>query len=211
MASGAVAKAAVRGAPRPGIAHTQFYGIQVIIDGQSDGAIMPDWWQSSHAGFCRENSAILNACVAAVAAPCSKLWATIPAGAILWQTTAYPQPPGNVPSPHRVRCVLVLMLPTARVALNVSREYNAFQLTLDTDNTVDDPDNGVSICTGCATPLTLVLQQLTVWDEANGGSFEASTDPLVNRCITWQSSTVDCRWVVPTHNQTWGQLKSLYR
>jgi len=194
----------------PGVAATQFYGIEVVIDGQSDGGDMPAWWQSFNDGSCRINSFQPSAAFTA-GGGCSKLWSASPTGGLgAWQTNAYPPPSGNVPDPNRVRIKLAYVMGSATLALNTAKEYTAFQLNMDTNNTIDDPGNSIVACAGCTVPVTLVLNQVNALDAASGGSFESITAPLTNRCITWQSSTVACA-TVPTRNRTWGEIKSLYK
>ena len=196
----------------PGVQATQFYGIEVIVDGQSDGANVPSWWQAFNDGSCRQNSVSPGAAFLA-GGGCTKLWSAGASGGLgAWQTTDYPPPTGNVPAANRLRFKIAYVMATARVNLNVSKEYSAFQLIMDSNNSINDPaaDPPIVACPGCLVPVTLLLQQINVLDEAGAGSFEAITTELTNRCITWQSSTVACA-VVPTRNRTWGEIKSLYR
>jgi len=204
-----------------------FFGLSAIIDGQSQTAEMPMWWQSNNSGLsytpvkpeaCR-NLAFSSATsvVASTVTACYRLWtATANGGIGAWQTSMYPPPPPAVaPAPNRLRIKIGYAMTTARVNLVSTRTYNAFSVTMDASKTVyvapDPPDvEEVIPCAGCEVPLTLVLNQMDIL--GNAGALEVLTDAISNRCITWQGgaggSACDA---TPARNTTWGNVKSLYR
>lgn len=191
----------------------QFYGIEVIIDGQSVGPV-PAWWQSFNDGSCRANAFYPSVSMLAQTSPCTKLWPVAPSGGFgAWQTADYPPPTGNVPLPNRLRIKLAYVMATTRVNLLATKVYNAFNVNMDATNSAEDlsdPGNPIYACAGCLVPVTLVLNQINAL--ADPLVTVEMTAQLVNRCITWQggASPSECG-ATPARNTTWGNVKSLYR
>ena len=186
----------------------QFYELEAVIGCQSEGPL-PAWWQSFNSGSCRETSATLRT-TSVAAGGCQSPWSEAPSlgGIGAWQTALFPPPVGRVPPANRLVIRLAYQMATARPHLRAAKEYNAFQLVLDTNHTVDDPEHGVVACAGCATGVTLMLDLIVLTaDEFN----QEITSPKTSNCITWQSSTAECWHAVPVRNTTWGAIKAFYR
>jgi len=147
-----------------------FNSIAVVIDGQSAGDL-PAWWEGFNDGSCRQNSWGIALSTATATAPCTKLWTAAPTGGLgAWQTALNPPPLPPAPGANRVRIKFIYAMTSARVNLNVTKEYNAFSLTMDTNNSIDDPDAGITACAGCNVGLSLVLNEIKVEATPTGTS-----------------------------------------
>jgi hypothetical protein len=95
---------------------------------------------------------------------------------------------------------------TTGVALTAGDEIFAFYINVGHAKTV-------ATCSGCATPVCVVFNELKVEQPAAAGQNWLITGAgLGGRdYATWQGAgQVDCA-IVPAHNRTWGQIKDLYR
>jgi hypothetical protein len=189
-------------------AKTDFLGISAVVDGQSSSASLPDWWQFYNAGACRQTSLTTSAdFTAAMKALCRDPFAGAATGGIgAWQTALYPPPPPlNVPLPNMCRLKVTYLLTTAK-SLAATYEWYAFRATIDAVHTSATQP----LCSGCTTPMCLLLNQITVLGSSSSYSIYL---PRANNLITWQSSDpyVCAHLSTPAHNHTWGQVKSLYR
>lgn len=125
-----------------------------------------------------------------------------------WETALYPPPwPVPVPAVNRFLVKIAYQM-TMRKGLSPLREYNAFQLILDSSHTLADVEHGVAACGGCETGVTLLLDWMGLFSDTSQFWLES---PKANNCITWQSSTAGCWHAVPVRNTTWGAIKGFYR
>jgi len=201
----------------PNLPIVGFTGIDCVIDGQTPGDV-PAWWQMGNVGACREASILPGAPTGTLTAPCAgtastRLWTTTASGGLTaFQTALYPPPlPLDPPAANRFRIKVAYSLAGPRAnPLNVLVQYNAFNLTIDTNNSAVDVENGVEFaCAGCEVGATMVFNQVyTVGAVAE----DFITNQLTNRCITWQGGAgAGVCAATPARNSTWGQVKSLYR
>jgi len=191
----------------PDHAVPQFYRMEAVIGCQSDGPL-PDWWQASYPGSCRETS-VSTRTSSVAAGGCWSLWPESPAlVGLFWWTALYPPPTGTPPGPNRLLIKVGYQMATARLNLNVLREYNAFQLVLDSNHSVAEPGGGGAVCAGCEAGVSLMLDEIKAIGDA---ALDIIDSPKTSNCITWQSSTAGCWHPVPVRNTTWGAIKSFYR
>ena len=186
----------------------QWLTLSAIIDGQSQTGTLPDWWQVFNSGSCRASSLTATANFSlAPKGQCTDPWKGSGTGGIgAWQTAAYPPPaPLNVPVGNRTRAKVAFALTTSKT-LTASVNYYAVALYVDYANTVAP----ATICAGCSTPVTFVLNEIQLLPESGLSNAVTITNALDNQCIFWQSNAVDCS-LVPARNRTWGAVKSLYR
>ncbi len=189
-----------------GVDMPDYYGVQCILDGQSESATLPDWWQLSNTGSCRPTALSTSAdFTTAPQSTCVDAFLGLAQGGIgAYQTEQYPPPqPLNVPAPNRLRLKVAYGI-VDPVAITAGTEYYAFRATVTNAKTVGSPS-----CAGCATAVTMVLNEIRVVPTLQANAillYNASA----NQCITWQATTVPCA-SVPTRNRTWGEVKALYR
>jgi hypothetical protein len=181
---------------------SKFDYIECQLDLQSDSATLPDWWQFSGAGGCRQGALSTTANFAAAPGGCTDPWrGQTPSSTTYWETAQFPEGESGqrVPLPNRARFVGgYWVYPYVPIVRGV--EYYAFSVTVDYRTTV-----GVGACGGCGTPSTIVM---------NGFSFGYTnwyTTPLSNACLRWQAAGATPCGAVPVRNTTWGQVKGLYR
>jgi len=184
-----------------------------IVDLQSASSLLPDWWQLSDQNppGCRTGALSILADFLLAPGGCADPWLGLAAGgAGAWHTAVTPPPPpGEVPPPNRARLKVGLVLPDPN-PLVAAREYYAFSARIDDAQTV-----GPGSCAGCEVPAAIVLNMI----EAQGVDYTTFqvvqraqlTTPLANTCIYWQAPTGGLCGATPARNQTWGQVKSLYR
>lgn len=183
-----------------------FQGMAAILDGQSESASLPDWWQLSNTGSCR--AAALSVSADFTASPqtsCTDIFGGSGVGGIAaYQTELFPPPsPLNVPAPNRLRLKVGFVLATS-VALTNGVEYYGFRATINNSKSV-----GTGACAGCATAVTMVLNEVQATPTLQVNTVHLY-NAINNQCIQWQSAAVNCA-LVPTRNRTWGEVKSLYR
>ena len=177
-----------------------FYGLEAWVDLQSDSPELPDWWQLSDPGGCRQGSLSVSFDATATWRGCANPWEGRQQQIkdVFWSTAAFPYP---WPSPPADRALLYVYYRVApHDPLPGGVEYYAFTVTIDMTKTV-----GPGACGGCSTPVTIVLNRINL---IGGGPL---TTPLNNQCLRWQAGGVTPCSATPTRSGTWGQIKALYR
>ena len=179
----------------------QFVGIELQLEGLTEAAVMPAWWQMG-AGQCRPSAISTTADFTAGPGPvCLDPWGGQASGGLaiydwglLWG--------GN----NRAHMLIVYAVPADMpIPLDPGVEYYAAQVRISNVKTV-----GSGLCAGCQTPM--------IWGFYGMKSAELTQYEMLyevlpggNQCLRWQHSVLPCLQPVPTRNSTWGQVKSLYR
>lgn len=179
-----------------------FVGVESVVDLQVDAAALPDWWQFFNAAVCRQTALSTSADFTTAPGGCTDPWAGLAAGGIAGYQTNTTSPPNPNPLPSRARLKVGYAI-AAPSPLTAGVQYYGYRATVSYMKSI-----GTGFCPGCATPATIVLNEIKAAEFT--GPFERITDPLTNRCLIWNTSTVPCA-DVPTRDITWGQIKSLYR
>ena len=190
-------------------AKTDFTGVKVTIGGQAADAHLPDWWQLTNPGACRQNDLTLSAdFTSALNQGCKDPFAgaATVTSVQFWTSLFPPPPPLNVPLPSRFSLRVVVQLPAPK-SLSAANEWYALRGTVDAGHTtVTQP-----VCSGCASTVYLGLVQVGVLGSTS--SYAISTH-LNNLCIGWQSwgdASLCQNSATPARNPTWGLIKTLYR
>ena len=185
-----------------------FVGIEADLEGRTESATVPDWWQLG-VGQCRATA--ISTSENFLSAPqigCVDVWADQAQGGLV----SYDWGPlwgGN----DRVHVQVAYAVPANKpIPLTADLEYYACQVQISYAMTV-----GAGSCTGCATPMNWKLCPVRV--KQSDGSYEDLTEVLPggNQCLRWQHSVLPCSAALcplvdlPVRNSTWGQLKSFYR
>jgi len=180
-----------------------FDAITAWLDLQSDSPELPDWWQLTNPGGCREGSLSTSADVSATPGGCADPWPGKPINFqyVSWRTAAFPGGSPSVPA-DRARIIVAYAIAPPGVTLPDGVEYYAFTVTINFAKTV-----GAEACGGCGTPVTIVLNQVSLRAELQ----DDIRTPLSNQCLRWQAGGVTPCSATPTRSGTWGMLKSLYR
>jgi len=177
-----------------------FVGVGVYLDGMTEAAAVPDWWKLGgvSSGDCRAGLISLSADGSVLQYGgtdiCFDPWQGLGGGGIglySWDD-------------NRMHVNAVWALPEP-IPLEAEGEYFAVQFRVSAARTVSD-------CAGCLIPMLWTLTRLDVCTATTVLPLE-QTYRGGNGCLTWQSSTLPCRLIIPdpARNATWGQIKGLYR
>jgi hypothetical protein len=168
---------------------------------QAESATMPAWWTFQPMdGACRANVAsfVFNfSTFANINGACTDPFRSISAGGIADYRII-------VGANARIRGVDAIESDSAR-ALLPGQEYYGFRFVFNNSKTT-----GAGSCTGCSTPVAIVLCSLRAVGRATG-SEETCTTAAQSQHIGWQSAAPATCFTTPTQNRTWGQVKSPYR
>ena len=188
----------------PDIDLDYFDGIRAWLDLQSDSADLPDWWQLTDPGGCRQGSLSTSADISATPGGCADPWPGQPINYhfVSWRTSvAFPDASPRIPA-NRAKLYVDYAIAPPGVTLPRGVEYYAFTVTINFAKTM-----GAGACGGCSTPVTIVLNTVT----PSARTRRALTNPINNQCLRWQAGGVTPCSATPTGSSTWGQIKSLYR
>jgi len=180
-----------------------FYGIEAWLDLQSDTPELPDWWQLTGPGGCRQGSLAVSFDASATPGGCADPWQgrELVFNYVNWSTAAFPRY-GDILAANRAKLYVRHIVAANGVPLPGGVEYYGFTVTISFAKTV-----GAGACGGCSTPVTIVLNRVNVV----GSNFFSLTTSLDNQCLRWQAGGVTPCSATPTRSSTWGMLKSLYR
>jgi hypothetical protein len=114
----------------------------------------------------------------------------------------------GVPAADRARLLVAFARDTPG-PLVAGQQYVAGVLTLDTWG--DVPAEGVTVCVGCCDPMQLLVQELTLYQNAGapGGDVWVLNAPAIRQMVSWQNGQSPCP--TPTRRTTWGSIKTTYR
>jgi hypothetical protein len=163
-----------------------------VIDLCLGGVTLAPWWQYN-AGSCREGA--LTAVAVDVGGPstCSDVWQG-QAGTTLSYQVGY--------SGWDSARIVVWTLLGQPLPASLGTEYHAFTVRIRNNDTVGG-------CAGCSYPACIVLNEIRL-TTANSGDL-VLVNALNSNYLMWQNYVLNCPFIVPVQNRTWGQLKSSYR
>ena len=176
---------------------TALLGGDVVMDMQTAGATLPDWWNF---GGCRAATALLF----------STDFSGVPVGGC--DDVFGPALGGGFNFPafggaNRQRFKHGFALAQGFPAIVAGHEVYFSRIVILNAGTVGG-------CAGCLTGACIVLNQMNVVQDPvthPGGDF-SYTLPATRQHVTWQSGGgVDCPGVTPARKTSWGTIKTLYR
>ena len=87
-------------------------------------------------------------------------------------------------------------------------EYYAYKVNLQRSKS-----SGTGSCAGCLEPMCIVLNGCQLFQNPAAANDPDITNPgSTGNFATWQAQSIpNCPQSTPTHNSSWGKLKSLYR
>ncbi len=183
---------------------SSWLGVNVDIIGAASASVLPDWWLLY---TCR--GALTSTCDFSTAPKigCKDPWVGRGAGGDIY--LEYPSP-GFVDDPNRALLRMSFAIPDPDT-LRAGIEYYACQARITYSKTVGT--EYTEACAGCGVPMVWAVTRV---ESAEVQGNDVITEPLPggNQCLWWQTcfESGDCHCaVVPSRNQTWGQIKSLYR
>ena len=175
-------------------------GNELVVDLQSASAALPDWWQFTTAGVCRQTALSI---AAHNGANCPDMFE----GQASMNIAAYQLAKHGLANEARILCVNAVQA-AAVVTLFAGQEYGIARWTITNSKTVGSPS-----CTGCTVPVCIVFNSANITTDAglNDTKLTAAANPGSN-FVTWQGGAgTNCPAATPTKNATWGSVKSLYR
>ncbi len=184
----------------------QVLGIELVVDLQSDLDPLPDWWRFESGVPTPPPGCRLGALGASRdfsgAPTCTDPWAGTTGDALVADYT--PGSPRGGTNQARIRAVADVSVGPA-LALDGSHTYYGLKLIL--------RNSGTSVCSGCASPVCLVLNSIWLRRPGVPGGDVLLTAPGPGNAnwATWQASASQNCAAVPVRRRTWGALKSLYR
>ena len=175
---------------------------QAELDLQSDSPDLPDWWQLTDSGGCRQGSLSISTDVAAPPGGCADPFAgrQITYEYHHWFTAAFPDPLPGYPA-NRAKLGVEYGVEPPAGTLQRGIECEGATVTISFAKTV-----GAGACGGCSTPVTIVLNKVDLW----GTGHKILTNPIDNQCLRWQAGGVTPCSATPARSSTWGMLESLY-
>jgi hypothetical protein len=174
-----------------------FVGVEILMEGQSDAAALPEWWKLGASPDCRTGKAQFSCNFSLIANVCQD-WtggqAFVPPAGFTWDTNR-----------AHVSASAALDASTP-LAIDGGVEYYAGTLTI-----INSKVLGTGACAGCNLGMKWGLYSVVA--AGLGGRRDLLTEPIPNgnHCLDWNNPVYPCIMPVPAHNTTWGQVKSLYR
>lgn len=112
-------------------------------------------------------------------------------------------------APNRARLLVTCAVPfDNRGPVDPVSEYYAYKVNIQRSKSAF----GTGQCVGCDVPMCIVLNNIQLFQDPAAGNDPDISNPASRNYVTWQASSVSgCPLSTPTHNSSWGQLKSLYR
>ena len=181
---------------------------EIVIDVQTGGATLADWWKMA-AGQCRTAASLAgNFDFTAGPFTCYDYWQGGAIGALNWSV-----PPG-FPQQNRCRIKGVFALPAgdARItSVPENLEVYSFKCNINSARST-----GLGACAGCSDEACIVLLDIVLNQPPPDPPRIEVSSPSLSQYVIWQAwSTPDpnyaCPYVTPTRNRTWGSIKALYR
>lgn len=191
----------------PGVDVGSVGEIDLIVDIASASPTLPAWWQFKNTGSCRVTSLTLFPVVPPVACPPWNVEAVPSVGQYVTNVSG---------SPNRARIVAAAAVPAeSRQNLLAGQEYFALNIHINHAKTV-----GTGACTGCQTPVCMVLQSVLMRSPVPNETCWVSgpANHVDSHFATWQGGGVPvvgekigCPAATPARSSSWGSVKSLYR
>jgi hypothetical protein len=183
--------------------------VGVHIDLATASATLPDWWQFTNTGACRQTA--LSA-AAQDGAGCPD-WAQ---GQASVSIAGYNVGAVGGPNTADINIANAVSLDLVQ-DLFAGQEYGVVKLTISNAKTVGTPS-----CAGCLVPACIVNQNVDMFSAVNNGALHilmaGPTNGTDSNYCLWQGGAgiqvgnrIGCPAAVPTHKSTWGAVKSLYR
>lgn len=177
----------------------EFLGLSSQVDVTTGAPALPDWWKHGTTS-CRGTSG-LSVSFDFTSGPfsCSDFYVGAAAGGFAYDI--------GFGSPNRARLRIQCAVPfDNRGPVDGSLEYYAFKVNLQRAKST-----GTGLCIGCSEPMCIVLNEVQLFQPPAALNDPQIFNPGPTNFVSWQSTVAGCPGSTPTHNTSWGKVKSLYR
>ncbi|MBI1798509.1 MAG: hypothetical protein HYR73_02355 [Candidatus Eisenbacteria bacterium] len=186
----------------------QFMGCAGVIDLQTNVAVLSQWWHMETGG-CRDGKMTWDANFSLGPYFCIDFWQNLASGGIEY---AVPSPGLGGTNTARIRTLQTVATPGPITVLDANldqNEYYAFKIKI-----LKALSTGTGACAGCLDKACLVFNSLSLSQPALTPDVEITCGPQI--VVTYNNGTgvLNCLWhcqTVPTHKNTWGSIKAIYR
>jgi hypothetical protein len=182
----------------------QVLGIEAVVDLQHSGGELPDWWELSGTGACREGALRVSGDFSLIGA-CTDPWRGLGGGVAFYQ----PGLPRQQPNQARLLGTFAVVPSDSARSLEPGVAYYGLQLLISNDKSVS-----LGSCAGCTFPACLVLNSITLLRApgAPGGNVTLTTPGAGNgNWVTWKGGAGANCGLVPVRRTSWGRIRTLYR
>ena len=179
-----------------------FTGIEGVLDLETGGPTLSDWWKLKGVGLCRNGSLSLDLDLANSGDPGSCFDYYAPIGGATGGIAAYQVGFGG---PNKARIKLVAAVDqTVAGPVPPGLEVFAYNLKISHIKTV-----GTGACTGCFDGVCIAFNSLRLTQPGIGNNIDLVT-PALRNYVTFQNCTFGCPAIVAAHPTSWGAIKALY-
>jgi hypothetical protein len=177
-----------------------------ILDITSMSGLIPPWW-NMETGGCRAGKISVSANFTGGPFSCTDFWNGQALGGLTYEAPFDSVNRQTSATALNVNHAWVRLVEAVQEALKgpVTPGTEYYLASLNIVNAL------TTTCSGCSTPMCIVLNQVNLSEPAPAPDAVITTPPLGGRnIVTWQGAGANCA-AVPVKNKTWGQVKSLYR
>jgi hypothetical protein len=178
-------------------------GNEIVIDIQTSGATLPQWWMMKNAGTCRATALSMSFDFSTGPFTCFDYWAGQALGSFGYTA------PYAVYGPNRARIVGVCAI-GGLSASGIAPDTEVYSHKVSISNV---KSTGLGACAGCSDGACIVLNSIKLTqNQRSAGGPKFMGNPAVRNFATWQAGIPGCGTpATPARNATWGKVKSLYR
>ena len=173
-------------------------GVEFDLVFSSASSPLPEWWRFKNVGSCRQTALTM---AAHDGLGCPDMFALQSFMAIATYGV------GDY-GPNTAHLEAVSAVPSAvAVDLGGGQEYGLARWTISNSKTV-----GTDACSGCATPVCILLNTAYFTTVGNlNDTWVGTANFQGSNRVTWQGAGTTLCIPTPTKKSTWGAVKSLYR
>lgn len=178
-------------------------GIEATVEISASADSLPAWWQLFNVGACRRTSLAASFEVSSdPGTSCTDMWQGTGVGGLGAYHTYWTIPQVTSGQANQASIRFGAAVPVdSPLQLTAGVEYYAFKLMVN-----NAKSNGAGSCSGCSTPVCILLSNLNVVQSDN--QHESLTVAQTSNLVTWQAAT-SCPGAMAAQNITWGQIRSV--
>jgi len=184
----------------------QVTGNELVIDVLTQQPTLPAWWDFKNVGACRQTALGMNVVANGADVVCVDWAQGGSTGGIGAYSTEIGSIDPSLSAAHR-RIKIALAVPQSGIQdLVATTEYFSANVLI-----TNVKSTGLGSCAGCTEPMCIVLNSIKCTTPSGPNDvFIGTASAAGSNIVTWQGAGPNCQ-AVPVRNQTWGQVKALYR